>query len=65
MEKYEEQTKDLCGYDGYVYKKAFWQRIFRYCSIALGICKMNSRYACGVERLHDIYMFVAQKDYKL
>ena len=61
MEKYEEQTKDLCDYGGYVYKRAFWQENFRYCSIALGICKMISRYVCGVERLHDIYVCSAER----
>ena len=28
MEKYEEQTKDLCGYDGYVYKKGILAKNF-------------------------------------
>ena len=61
MEKYEEQTQDLCDYTGYVYKSAFWQEVFRYCSIALGICKKNSIDVCGVERLHDIYVCSAER----
>ena len=54
MEKYEEQTKDFCKYEGYIYNKAFWQRIFRYCSVALEINKMNSRIVCSEEKLDAI-----------